>query len=217
MIIKNLKKQYDEVLFESIDYQFETGKIYSIFGRNGIGKTTLLKILSNQIPFDEGEIIVNNDDIMFVADSTMPFDYLTGFEFICYTLRLKNIKIDKEDIIVKFKEFQLYEEKDKFICNYSKGMKYKLIIILILIINPSILLMDEPFVDLDIITIKKIKQIFKTYKTNKIIIFSTHILDIAHSLSDKILFLNRDGIQEIDNLGVSKISNFIFNNMKGDV
>ncbi|WP_159454643.1 hypothetical protein [Garciella nitratireducens] len=77
--------------------------------------------------------------------------------------------------------------------------------------------MDEPFVDLDIITIKKIKQIFKTYKTNKIIIFSTHILDIAHSLSDKILFLNRDGIQEIDNLEVSKISNFIFNNMKGDV
>lgn len=199
MEIKNISKKYDdEFIIRNISYCFEKGKVYSIFGKNGIGKTTLLKIISDQIVYDEGEVINSEDDVMYIGDSPIPFKYLKGIEFIEYSLKLKDKKVNKEKILEYFKIFGLTEnDADKFVDEYSKGMKYKLIIVFFLLADPKVLLLDEPFVDIDILTLKKIRSIFEDFKKNKTIIITTHISDIASEVSDKILFLKNDGLEEI--------------------
>jgi ABC-type multidrug transport system ATPase subunit len=209
--IRNLSKQYNgEIIFENLNCNFEYNNVYSILGKNGIGKTTMLKILANQIPFDSGNIESSTDDIMFVSDNVFVFNYMSGYEFITYTLKMKNKKISLIEIESKFKEFGL-EPNDmyKMLMDYSKGMKYKLIIILILLISPKILLLDEPFVDIDIATMEQVKKVFEQFKNDKIIILTTHIADIAYALSDKVLFLSKGYLSEVD----GDIKSYALNNM----
>lgn len=211
MKIRNLSKQYNgEIIFENLNCNFEYNNVYSILGKNGIGKTTMLKILANQIPFDSGNIESSTDDIMFVSDNVFVFNYMSGYEFITYTLKMKNKKISLIEIESKFKEFGL-EPNDmyKMLMDYSKGMKYKLIIILILLISPKILLLDEPFVDIDIATMEQVKKVFEQFKNDKIIILTTHIADIAYALSDKVLFLSKGYLSEVD----GDIKSYALNNM----
>lgn len=199
MKIKNLSKKYEDIIFQNVSYDFEKGKVYSIFGKNGIGKTTLLKIIAKQIPYDNGEVILSNKEIVFISDSIIPFQYMTGIEFIEYSIKMKNLKIDRNEIVKLFRAFKVEDVKDKIIIDYSKGMKFKLIIILVLAIKPTILLMDEPFVDVDISTIDQIKNIFEDFKKDRLIILTTHIPDIAENLSDSILYLRKDGLYELCN------------------
>ncbi|NLL30245.1 MAG: ATP-binding cassette domain-containing protein [Clostridiales bacterium] len=201
MKLNNLTKKYDKIIFRNINYDFKENNIYSIFGKNGVGKTTLLSIIANQLMPDEGIVESFEDNIMFISEDIIPFSFLTGKEFVVETLKMKNIDITEDLVIKTFKKFSMLEAKDKLIVNYSKGMKYKLILILIVIINPKILIMDEPFADIDILTIQIVKEFFDNYKKNKIVIFSTHLISIASKLSDKILYLSENNLIE---LGVNK-------------
>ncbi|MGX7112239.1 ABC transporter ATP-binding protein [Gemella cuniculi] len=199
MKIKNLSKRYEDIIFQNVSYDFEKGKVYSIFGENGIGKTTLLKIIAKQIPYDNGEVILSSKEMVFISDSIIPFQYMTGVEFIEYSIKMKKLKIDRNEIDKLFRAFRIEDAKDKIIIDYSKGMKFKLIIILVLAIKPTILLMDEPFVDVDISTIEQIKDIFEDFKKDRLIVLTTHIPDIAENLSDSILYLKKDGLYELCN------------------
>ena len=130
---------------------------------------------------DEGIVESFEDNIMFISEDIIPFSFLTGKEFVVETLKMKNIDITEDLVIKTFKKFSMLEAKDKLIVNYSKGMKYKLILILIVIINPKILIMDEPFADIDILTIQIVKEFFDNYKRIKLLFFSTHLISIASS------------------------------------
>lgn len=213
MKIINLSKRYEEIIFQNVNYNFKTGKVYSIFGKNGIGKTTLLKIIAKQIPFDSGELCLDSKDIVFISDSIVPFQYMTGIEFIEYSIKMKKIKIDKYEICNLFRLFQIEDAKDKVIINYSKGMKFKLILILVFAMKPKILLMDEPFVDVDIPTIEQTKDLLEVFKKDKVIILTTHIPDIAQHLSDTILYLKKDGLYEVCSEDYSNLRNKLLNVM----
>lgn len=213
MKVINLTKKYnDEYVFKNINCSFTKGKIYSIFGKNGVGKTTLLKIIANQISNSDGEVQLDSNNIMYISDFLFPFKYMTGLEYVDYTLKMKNRKVTIDTIKEKFLMLGLLEnDMNKMVEKYSKGMRYKLIIILFMLIEPEILLLDEPFVDVDIVTLELVKSVFEEYKKNKIIILTTHIIDIACLLSDEILFLKQDGLEElkgndIKNLLLDKMS-----------
>lgn len=207
MKIINLTKKYnDEYIFKNINYSFSKGQIYSIFGKNGVGKTTLLKIMSNHISSCDGEVQLDSEDIMYISDFLFPFKYMTGLEYVDYTLKMKNRKFDIDTIKEKFLFLGLSEiDMNKMVENYSKGMRYKLIIILFILIEPEVLLLDEPFVDVDIVTLELVKHIFGEYKKNKIIILTTHIIDIACVLSDKILFLKQDCLEELNGKDIKRL------------
>ncbi|AJA49817.1 ABC-type multidrug transport system, ATPase component [Clostridium pasteurianum DSM 525 = ATCC 6013] len=217
MELINLSKKYENLLFKNINYKFTLGKIYSIFGKNGIGKTTLLDIISGFNKADNGYIDYGDlkDEIMYIGENPIPFELLTGKEFVITTLEFKDIKIDDCEIDSLFKKFEIEDFKDNIINTYSKGMKYKLLIIIILISKPKVLILDEPLVDIDIITIENISQIFHNIK-DSIIIFSTHISNIAFKLSDEILYLTQNGIINVTNNFKSseEIENYILNLMK---
>jgi ABC-type multidrug transport system ATPase subunit len=162
------------------------------------------------------EYTKNENDIVFIGEDPIPFELLTGEEFIDTTLKFKRINTSKNIIDKLFKDFEIIDFKDTIIINYSKGMKFKLIIILIILINPKVLILDEPFTDVDLITIEKVKKIFYRIKINSLIIFSTHLPNIAFKLSNKILYLTNKRLIEINNnfTTIEDMNNYIFQLMK---
>jgi ABC-2 type transport system ATP-binding protein len=214
----NISKKYEYVLFNNINYEFQKGKIYSIFGKNGIGKTTLLNILSGFISQDNGNIDYGEfgNNIMFIGENAIPFELLTGKEFIFTTLDFKGIDMVESEINQLFKNFEMENFINKIIATYSKGMKYKLLIILIILIKPKILVLDEPLIDVDFITLETVANIFSIIKEQSIIILSTHVANIAFKLSDKILYLTPNELIEVDNHfeNSEEINNYIYCLMK---
>ena len=208
LIIEDLTKKYgDNLVLNDISFSFESGKIYGLLGRNGSGKTTFFNCLDDLIPFEKGNFYIETDDgkkeslegnIGLVLTNPMFPEFLTGYEFIKTYMEIN--KIDELDAIEDyFKKVSLTkEEQDKLIVEYSMGMKNKLQILMCIISKPKIILLDEPLTSIDVIVAKEIKDIFKSLKKDHIIIFSTHILELATSICNEIVILNNKNLELID-------------------
>lgn len=208
LIIEDLTKKYgDNLVLNDISFSFESGKIYGLLGRNGSGKTTFFNCLDDLIPFEKGNFYIETDDgkkeslegnIGLVLTNPMLPEFLTGYEFIKTYMEIN--KIDELDAIDDyFKKVSLTkEEQDKLIVEYSMGMKNKLQILMCIISKPKIILLDEPLTSIDVIVAKEIKDIFKALKKDHIIIFSTHILELATSICNEIVILNNKNLELID-------------------
>lgn len=208
LIIEYLTKKYgDNLVLNDISFSFESGKIYGLLGRNGSGKTTFFNCLDDLIPFEKGNFYIETDDgkkeslegnIGLVLTNPMLPEFLTGYEFIKTYMEIN--KIDELDAIEDyFKKVSLTkEEQDKLIVEYSMGMKNKLQILMCIISKPKIILLDEPLTSIDVIVAKEIKDIFKSLKKDHIIIFSTHILELATSICNEIVILNNKNLELID-------------------
>ena len=198
--IKNLNKSYGkkEVL-KNINFTFEEGKIYGLLGRNGAGKTTFFNALNEDIKIDSGECFLDNkkletSDIGYVVSTPQVPEFLTGREFLQFYLDINkdNIK-DLKDIDYYFDLVKLNKEDQNLLLKeYSHGMKNKIQMLINIIANPKVILLDEPLTSLDIVVQEEMKKLFKDYKENHIIIFSTHILELAVDLCDEIIILNNN-------------------------
>ena len=204
LVVENLTKDYgNNLVLDDVSFTFESGKIYGLLGRNGSGKTTFFNCLDGLINYKKGkfyidDIQINSNDIGFVLTSPMLPEFLTGYEFIKTYMEINKIeeknKIDEYFNIVSFAK----EDQDKLIKDYSSGMKNKIQILMCIISKPKIILLDEPLTSIDVVVAKEIKDIFKTLKSDHIIIFSTHILELATSMCDEIVILNNKKLELID-------------------
>ena len=209
LIIKNLKKNFEkkEVL-KNINFEFEKGKIYGLLGRNGAGKTTLFNCLNEDLPIDEGEFFLKDkevrkieaEDIGYVLSTPNVPEFLTGREFLKFFIEINKDRIKDEKTIDKYFDFMKIEkeDRDKLLKDYSHGMKNKMQMLVNIIANPSILLFDEPLTSLDIVVQEEMKQMLKSIKKDHIIIFSTHIMELALDLCDEIVILNKGILEKID-------------------
>ena len=196
LIIEDLTKKYgDNLVLNDISFSFESGK------------TTFFNCLDDLIPFEKGKFYIETDDgkkeslegnIGLVLTNPMLPEFLTGYEFIKTYMEIN--KIDELDAIEDyFKKISLTkEEQNKLIVEYSMGMKNKLQILMCIISKPKIILLDEPLTSIDVIVAKEIKDIFKSLKKEHIIIFSTHILELATSICNEIVILNNKNLELID-------------------
>ena len=209
LVIENLTKSYDDnVVLKDISFVFEEGKIYGLLGRNGSGKTTFFNCLDDLIPYQQGRAFIRENGREYPLDDTnvglvltqpqIP-DFLTGYEFIKSFMEILDIReLDRLDDY--FEMISLSEsDRHKLIKDYSMGMKNKIQILMYIIARPKILLLDEPLTSFDVIVAAEIKEILKELKENRIIIFSTHILELATSLCDEIIVLNNGQLQLVDN------------------
>lgn len=210
LVIENLSKKFEEksVLMD-LSAKFDQGIIYALLGRNGAGKTTLFSLISKELKKDSGEIYlleddekidINLKDIFFMlAEPELP-RFLTAREFINFFIDVNKERInDNLDPnyyfdLVRFDE----EDKDRLIQGYSTGMRNKLQMMMFLILKPKVILMDEPLNSLDVVVQKEMKNLIKYIKNDHIIIFSTHILDLAKDISDEIVLLHKGQIEEVD-------------------
>ena len=229
LVIKNLKKNFakKEVL-KDINFAFSSGKIYGLLGRNGAGKTTLFNCLNEDLDIDAGEFyIVDNDtrkieskDIGYVLSAPVVPEFLTGREFLKFFIdinkeNISNLKsIDEYFDLIKIDA----DDRDKLMKDYSHGMKNKMQMLVHIIASPSILLLDEPLTSFDVVVAEEMKELLKKLKKGHILIFSTHIMELALDLCDEIVVLNKGVLESIDknNLNNEKFKEKIIHVLKGE-
>lgn len=210
LILNNIKKSFDnkEVL-KGASFNFEKGKIYGLLGRNGAGKTTLFNCIGQEIKYDEGEVYLleegkkkklDYDDIGYCFSEPVLPDFLTGYEFIKFFIDINKEKVKEYVSIDEYFDLVDFEKEDrhKLIKGYSHGMKNKIQMLLFIITSPPVILLDEPLTSLDVVVALEIKNLLKKIKNNHIIIFSTHILQLATDLCDEIVVLNKGVLEEVD-------------------
>lgn len=198
--IENLSKRFGEnEVFKDTSIEFKNGHIYGIIGRNGSGKSTLFKLIARELKKDRGDIYldekeIENSDTSIIYDKPILPNFMTGYEYLYF---INDIHGEKERSFEKyFKDFELKrEELDDLIKNYSLGMKAKIQIIASLIIKPKVLLLDEPLTSLDMVVGKRIREILLGLSKDHIILLSTHVMDIAKNLCDKITVINHKKLE----------------------
>ena len=230
LVIENLSKSFDKkCVLKNVNFTFESGKIYGLLGRNGAGKTTFFNCLNEDLKCDSGEFYLSNGksnkkiesiDIGYVLSTPVVPEFLTGREFLKYFIdinkdNIKDLKtIDEYFDIVKIDK----EDRDKLMKDYSHGMKNKMQMLIYLIASPNILLLDEPLTSFDVVVAEEMKELLKKMKKDRILIFSTHIMELALDLCDEIVVLNKGELLEIkrDELTDKELKNKIINILKGE-
>lgn len=198
--ITNLEFKHDsQEIYNGLSLNIALGEVYAIFGKNGVGKTTLLELLSGKLSPDNGKIEGLSSDIMLIEDNMIPFKFMTGFSFVEFVLNLKKIKISSEHLISQASQLELSADDFKFkrILEYSKGMQYKLIMILINLATPHILLLDEPFSELDLKTNMTLSKMFFQKRREKYTVLTTHSIEVAYRFSTQIIYMDEGSSPKI--------------------
>ena len=209
LIIKHLQKSFEkkEVL-KDISFTFKTGKIYGLLGRNGAGKTTLFNCLNQDITIDKGIVLLqeNNqqrtleiEDIGYVLSTPTVPEFLTAREFLKFFLEINEKQItDLRSIDEYFDYINIKkEDRDRLLKDFSHGMKNKMQMLINIILKPNVLLLDEPLTSLDVVVAEEMKNVLRHLKEDRILILSTHIMELALDLCDEIVILNHGKLQEV--------------------
>ena len=200
--IKNISKSYKKgnKIIDNINLTIKDGEIFGFLGPNGAGKTTTIKMMTGILEIDEGDILIDGKSIIkspidakkkigFVSDNPDMFLKLKGIEFLNFIANIYEISVeDREKRIEKLsKEFDIYDVLNDKIQSYSHGMRQKIIIVSVLLHEPKNWILDEPLTGLDPKSAFNLKNKMKEHaKQNNAVFFSTHILEIAEKLCDRI-------------------------------
>lgn len=208
--IKDLTKKYkDVVAVSNLNIQIKKGEIFSLLGTNGAGKTTTIKILSTLLLPTNGEVKINNLDLIkdkmkikeiinISPQETAIAPNLTVLENLEFMAGIYQIKNKKEKIDTLIKTFNLEEVLNKKAKNLSGGYQRKLSIAISLINDPQILFLDEPTLGLDVISRKELWKVIKELKGKITIILTTHYMEEAKSLSDRVGIMNKGKLIALD-------------------
>ncbi len=209
-IMEHVSKRYGEKqVLRDVDFAFESGKIYGLLGRNGAGKTTLFNCVNGDIKADGGNFFIiegdnrrnlKPEDIGYVLSTPTVPEFLTGREFLKFFLDIHEKTIRNPRPLDEYFDGMSIapEDRDKLLKDYSHGMKNKMQMLISIIAQPNILLLDEPLTSLDVVVAEEMKQLLRSLKTGRIIIFSTHIMDLALDLCDDIVLLNHGELEIVD-------------------
>lgn len=205
LTIKNLTKTYKggKTAVKDLSLSVKPGDIYGFIGHNGAGKTSTIKCVVGIQDFEEGEITIDGvsikenpmyckENMAYIPDNPDLYEYLTGIQYLNFVADIFRLsKKDREERIKKEAEaFEITEALGDLISSYSHGMKQKLAIIGALIHRPKLLILDEPFVGLDPKATLVLKnQMHAMCKEGAAIFFSTHVLDVAEKLCNKVAII----------------------------
>lgn len=206
--IKQLTKKYGEqIAVNNIDFSVASGEIVGFLGPNGAGKSTTLKIITGFLPPTSGTVIVGKYDILenrreavrqigYLAESNPLYLELYVKEFLSFTGKLFGLTGKKltERINSAIEMAGLTTEKGKKIENLSKGFRKRVGIAQALIHDPSILILDEPTDGLDIFQVLEIRKLIQSFRGEKTILFSSHILSEVETLASRVVIINKGDI-----------------------
>lgn len=204
--ISHLSKKYhgaDTYAVKDFSLSLTGGKIYGFLGKNGAGKSTIIKSIVGIHGFEEGHISVCGHDVIeepleakreigFVPDNYALYENLTGRQYINYIADLYKVDLETrkqrmDDLVTRL---ELGFRFDKPMKTYSHGMKQKITIIAALIHEPKIWILDEPMTGLDPNSIYQIKECMKEHaRKGNIVFFSSHIIDVVKNLCDEVVII----------------------------
>lgn len=203
--IKNITKRYKggKEAVSDLSLDIQAGDIYGFIGHNGAGKTTTIKAVVGIIDFDEGDILIDGESIRvnpinckkklaYIPDNPDLYEHLTGIQYLNFVGDIFEVSAkDREEKIRRYaNDFEITSVLGDLISSYSHGMKQKLAIISALIHDPKLLILDEPFVGLDPKAAIILKNTMRSLcEQGSAIFFSTHVLDVAEKLCNKIAII----------------------------
>ena len=202
--IQHLTKVYgDKKAVDDLNLHILPGEIYGFIGHNGAGKTTTLKAVAGILRFDEGEIFIDGKSIQkqplackkemaYIPDNPDLYDFMSGIRYLNFIADVFGVSAeDRRERIHRYADlFELTSDLAQPIAAYSHGMKQKLALIAAWIHQPKLVLMDEPFVGLDPKASHLLKGMMRELCDNGgAIFFSTHVLEVAEKLCDKIAII----------------------------
>lgn len=203
MVYGNGNKATDEVSFV-----VKPGEIVGFAGPNGAGKTTVIKMLTGILKPTSGTAVINGFDInkdpikaktsfAYIADNPDILIQLTGLEYLNFIADMYEIPADvrKEKIKTLSERFGMSDVLTKQMREYSHGMRQKLMVISALVHNPPAWILDEPMTGLDPSAAFELKQMMREHaKAGNAVLFSTHVLEVAEQLCDRIIIINKGKI-----------------------
>ena len=208
------KKFGDFKAVDDISITVNRGEIFGFIGPNGAGKTTTIKMIAGLLKPDAGQISINKrnlaeepgickQDTGYIPDRPYLFEKLTGYEFLQFIASLYNLdpEIFSKNTAHYLKLFDLLDWQHHLIESYSHGMRQKLIISSVFMLDPPLIVVDEPMVGLDPKSARIVKELFKSHAARGTSIFlSTHSLEIAEELCDRIGIILNGRLRAVGNL-----------------
>jgi ABC-2 type transport system ATP-binding protein len=215
LVLKEVTKKYNNIpVVKKVSFRVKPGEILGYLGPNGAGKTTTVKMLAGLLEPNGGFIYFNGkkitDDMVtykeklgYVPEQSELYPHLSGLEYLQLVGRLRRIREESLNKKIEglMEQFGLSVDMHLPISNYSKGMRQKVLIASALLHNPDILLLDEPLVGLDVATTLVLKDILtQLTKMGKIIIYSSHILEVVEKLCNRVIIINKGTIVADDSV-----------------
>ncbi|MCI8508325.1 MAG: ABC transporter ATP-binding protein [Lachnospiraceae bacterium] len=204
--IKNVTKTYNGTVraVDNLNLTVNNGEIVGFIGPNGAGKTTTLKMMTGILKPDSGSIFINDFDMQseplkakqvigYIADSPDMFLRLKGLEFMNLISDIYKVPTDvrRERIKTFASRFDLSEVLDKPMQSYSHGMRQKMMVAAALVHDPAVWILDEPLTGLDPKSAYALKNMMREHAdAGNSVLFSTHVLEVAEKLCDKVIIIN---------------------------
>ena len=208
--IKNVSKSYirGQKVIDNINLEIKNGEILGFIGTNGAGKTTIIKMMTGILDIDEGDILIDGKSIKeqpyeakkeigLIPDSPDMFLNLKGIQYLNFMADIYRVSEEDRKKIIKdlSKTFEIEDALNEKIESYSHGMRQKIVIIGTLLHSPKNWILDEPITGLDPKAIYDLKIMMREYaKKGNVVFFSTHILEVAENLCDRVVIINKGKI-----------------------
>jgi len=209
--ISNVSKTYGNNTVKAVDtisLEVKSGQILGFIGPNGAGKTTTMKMVTGILKPDAGVIAINGHDITtepllakqcfgYVPDSPDMFLRLKGMEYLNFMADMYEVdSATRQEKITKMGQtFEMTGALSARIQSYSHGMRQKIIIMGALMHEPAVWILDEPLTGLDPRSSFQLKEMMRQHAdAGKCVLFSTHMLEVAEKLCDKIALINKGRI-----------------------
>lgn len=211
--IRNLTKRFDRfTAVDSLSLTIETGEFFGLLGPNGAGKTTTIGMLSTLLLPTEGEIYIDGERLSrkrtdlkrklsvitqeYSMRQDMTMDEIMEYQGRLYFMPLKEIRERTEELL----EFcGLIEFRKRTVRKLSGGMKRKLMVCRALLTQPEILLLDEPTAGMDALSRRQMWNLLhKLNDQNLTILLTTHYIEEAQSLCDRVAMMNGGRLEEIN-------------------
>lgn len=210
----SVSKQYAKsgtYAVKDVNLTIPSGEIFGFLGPNGAGKTTTINMIVGLLEQTEGKILVNGMDTLeqaveikkqlaYVPDNPVLYEKLKGIEYLNFVADIYEMpKEERAQRITKLTTtFGLDGVLQDMIGTYSHGMQQKLALIAALMHEPEVFILDEPMVGLDPKSSHQLKEIMREHcDAGKTVFFSTHVLDVAEKLCDRIAIINKGKIVDV--------------------
>jgi len=206
--VEKLTKKYGYTkAIDNISFEVRTGEILGFLGPNGAGKTTTMKIITNYLNCDEGDVFIggksireNADDIKkhigYLPESNPLYQEMPVIDYLEFVAALQGV--EKKHVTDRMREMikvcGLNSEKHKKIGELSRGFRQRVGLAQAMIHNPDILILDEPTTGLDPNQIVEIRRLIRELGREKTVILSTHILPEVEATCDRIMIINNGKI-----------------------
>jgi heme ABC exporter ATP-binding subunit CcmA len=193
-----------------VSVQFERGRVYLVLGENGAGKSTLLRTLAGLLKPSYGAVKIYTGDgkagepmqarerIGYMSHATMLYDEFSGVENLRYFASLYRERecVAPEDAL---RSVGLDPKLARPVGQYSQGMKQRASLARVLISRPELLLLDEPFSNMDIQSAHQMLRLLETFRTEqRTILLTTHQRELAEPLADFVLTLKAGAVQSLE-------------------